>query len=431
MKNVCLNPDFMYEFIRQICRANGYMVMHFNLVQLSFQCRPPYLENGEDFNYGYETIIYRPKSKPNLKKLSLKEDKERGGDYCTLSIKDIHSLLEFKVLYFDISCECFHIEDVFLDNNSKNPTYENLTIGNNDYLGMRYTQKLFWPTFIQDKGVYYYGIYTYPSVHKEQYLREEFEIWSADYLWPDELLPSLFDCNRKSPEATQKVFNELVKEYNHTLRSPRPLGYFGNREEYNKKKPSYAKILPLQGYDDDTHTFDYPIFYTSNALELTIPLAEAIEKLGGKISGLTYHISKQMTTLSYAICNIHLDLVSTELRLIAAHLHNADAIAGGNLNSWKGDAGDFYREEARLKANTIVDGASYRARNIAIQYQDDLPKALNTYKRLQRNLCLNQSLENQLNSFAQHLRQKNDKAKDYYLNLDTIEEFSRLKMLPC
>lgn len=143
MRQNLLNPDFVYEYIKSLSHANGYLVLHFNLVQLRFQCPPPYLETDSMYNYCYEAVIYRPKKKLSLEGITLVDDGNNQYRW-SVSSKDFYCFCEFKVIYLDIFCGRFHIEDITIKDPDKYPSYDNLFFGKKDKscYGVHYAEKL-------------------------------------------------------------------------------------------------------------------------------------------------------------------------------------------------------------------------------------------------------------------------------------------------
>lgn len=379
MKEQYLNPDFMYEFIREICHQNGYLVWRFKFAQYFFIKRPAYLECGEPYNYCYEAIIFRPKL--DAEKI-LKERRDNRWwnlecSMCPQKYNEINTHLEYKALFFDIVNERFHLQDIEVDDK------KNMYVKREEST----CTKVSWPGYIYDKGIYYYAIHTRPRTQKEQFLRGKFSQTWEDCLEPEQYLYFYRYCEdeevAKNCEEVYKTFDRILRQKSENLSKQQ----LKDEAKEILGDVNFYKRSPLTGKDDRDDFYQYPLFYTSNALELTIPIAEALRQLETRLNQAVYTFQEYFTFLSWGLINAYEKLLSVTVRQIEWEMYHIEREYGKNgVNYWllheeKEEALAKHRKSMEKMSNQLMASSASRCSDNGMTLQQRYECAENLHSR--------------------------------------------------
>lgn len=390
MKEQYLNPDLMYKFICKVCHANGYMVLHFNFLRMFSKDRPGYLSSSNVYNYCYEAVIFRPKKNFIPEHIPLKKEEYRKDIYKPswmnsgepneiLKIDEpaLYNCLEFKALYFDILCERFFLMEAGFDGRShwvfSRPEYRNIYfVPELDGRSVEW-KKDFWPPYIAHDGIYYYAIYNSPRVQKEQFLRKDFHKYQEyeDFLYPDQYLDE-FTPDFTQEDTAEQIMSKLQKKFEAAMASK----YDGSIPSSKKKdrirtlsEHSCKKNCFIHHHEDTSELYHYPLFYTSNALELTLPISEAVLKLEKRVSSLEIREAQLRWMLEVALARISYN--QAQLTMNIAMLDGRRASGMVNISM---DYNEARAERDNAYSHIHLDGAITAVQEIRRRLQSLMPK---------------------------------------------------------
>ena len=289
-----LNPEFMYKFINSLCKADGWIMYFFAFGKLTYQNfkQPTLMQNNHGYNMVYKFQVYK------LRDDSFNYGKNitwKGKEVIYVNSSNLAENIICKDIYFDILNECFVEHDDTVLNFEE------------------------FPSFFKLNNQLYYGVYNQPKVLKYHYSKARNCYNLENYMHTMDInLHNLFDphnllCNmidkanriykQNSHERWEFLFN-TQKEANLTIKKVLTQDYKSCECEkfYKIEENFYSKLSNKDGYIKlHIHKPEFPIFYTDNVLELTIPITEAVEELSHKVSKALYSIQETITLLANSI----------------------------------------------------------------------------------------------------------------------------------
>ena len=300
-----LNPEFMYRFINSLCKKDGWNMYHFVFGKLWYKNlkQPILMQNNHGYNMVYKFRVYKLPKQVNYGEKS-------KSKYVRVTMKDLREKIIWKDIYFDILNECFVEHDKCMVESFEE-----------------------FPSFFKLNEQIYYGIYGQPKVLKYHYCRGR---ECCGYRLKDYM--KSMGITAQNLYDPYSLLHNMIDKDNHCMSGPYGSYFacfiFDTHEEANSK---IAKILS-EDYDcedfyffnikrvDDSEIFDtgrikpktghhelyihnpiFPVFYTDNVLELTVPIAEAVEKLAVNMSNALNSIQHTLSLMSTSIQKLMCD----------------------------------------------------------------------------------------------------------------------------
>ena len=299
-----LNPEFMYKFINSLCKNDGWNMYHFVFGKLWYKNlkQPILMQNNHGYNMVYKFSVYKLPKQINYGELD-----RNSKRYVYVSVADLKEKIIWKDIYFDILNECF------VEHDDTVKSFEEF------------------PSFFRLDNQIYYGIYGQPKVLRYHYCKGR-ECYSLEnYMgYMGITAQNLYD--------PYSLLHNMIDEDNRCMSGPYDSYFscfvFDTHEEANSK---ITKILskdcdcedfyffdinkvhksciydggrrkPNTGYHElYIHNPNFPVFYTDNVLELTVPIAEAVEKLAVSVSNalnsIQYTLSLMSTSIQRLMCD--------------------------------------------------------------------------------------------------------------------------------
>ncbi len=263
-----LNPEFMWRCINTLCKQDGYVLKDFSFGRLELEAddQPILMKNDYGYNMVYRFEVWKA---PELIK-----GFEKSYDGVWIDTKYIESQLIKKVIYFDINNECF----------VEKPDH-------------KYRKEYYYeyPSCFSLNGQWYYAIHNQPKVlkchsteraKKTDNMRTYMEHMGAtaqNILNVDALIYNVYKPKSMYPKVGWNILfkseseaNTIIKE---ALTKPHDcIDFVQINEAPNSirwEKHTY-KIKEHNRFKINVHNDDVPVFYTSNTLELTVPITEAL-----------------------------------------------------------------------------------------------------------------------------------------------------------
>jgi len=303
-----LNPEFMYRFINSLCQKDGWNMYHFVFGKLWYKNlkQPILMQNNHGYNMVYKFSVYKLRKNINY---GQREESVSGKKYVYVSAEDLRAKIIWKDIYFDILNECFVEHDDTVE------SFEDF------------------PSFFKLNDQIYYGIYGQPKVLKYHYSRgreycddrcfnryNRYMGVTAQNLYdPYSLLYNMIDEDQisKAPYSgdirsfvfdTHKEANSKITEILSEDCDCENFRYFEfDREDTTYICSGWCK-MPEDGYMTlYIHNPEFPVFYTDNVLELTVPIAEAVEKLAVSVSNALNSIQHTLSLISTSIQRLMCD----------------------------------------------------------------------------------------------------------------------------
>lgn len=375
-----LNPEFMYKLINSLCKADGWRMYFFVFGKLTYRDfkQPILMQNNHGYNMVYKFQVYKLRENVNLgRSVSYhKRGSSRYKDVVSVSSSDFMENIICKDIYFDILNECFvEHDDTVL-------SFEEF------------------PSFFRLDNQLYYGIYGQPKVLKHHYSKARdcynqesymrtMEINSHNLFDPHSLLCNMIDENRQIydfySDKMWEYWFETQEEAVSTIK-----GILGRDYEPDECKKFYrigenfnTRCHASDGYFKlYIHRPKFPVFYTDNVLELTIPIAESVIDLGHRVSHTLYSIHETLTLLTRSVAGLMND------RLCDQYKSAYDA----KLEWWmmNGKVGDWLCDFHGIIANChrVAERATYEDRvrygEIADTTERSRLRALENISRIER-----------------------------------------------
>lgn len=284
-----LNPEFMYKFINSLCKADDWIMYHFVFGKLVYKNlnQPILLKNNHGYNMVYKFKVYKLRKDAEYGEFSTTHKAEKC--FC-VSSKKLDKCFIDKTVYFDILNECFVEDDDTVD------TFEEF------------------PPFFRLNDQLYYGIYGQPKVLKYHYsqardcndLKEymlTMNITAKNFFDACSLLYNTVDSSQRyidiwwsgaikfyfetKEEAISTINKALNENYDCTNFYEVQTTKYGNPTVYCRS----SKRLYI-------HKPEFPVFYTDNILELTVPIAESVSTLAKGVAKIFSNVQYMLSLLS-------------------------------------------------------------------------------------------------------------------------------------
>ena len=302
-----LNLEFMYKFINSLCKKDGWNMYHFVFGKLWYKNlkQPILMQNNHGYNMVYKFRVYKLPKNVNYSE----QNNGIHGKKVRVTVKDLREKIIWKDIYFDILNECFVEHDKCMVESFEE-----------------------FPSFFKLNDQIYYGIYGQPKVLEYHYSRgREYCSYSLkSYMRSMEITAqNLYD--------PYSLLHNMIDKDNHCMHGPYGSYFayfvFDTHEKANSK---ITKILSEDCDCEDFYFFDinsvhesciydgwktksethhklyihnpeFPVFYTDNVLELTVPIAEAVEKLAVNVSSALNSIQYTLSLMSRSIQRLMCD----------------------------------------------------------------------------------------------------------------------------
>ena len=383
-----LNPEFMYRFINSLCKKDGWNMYHFVFGKLWYKNlkQPILMQNNHGYNMVYKFRVYKLP-----KQVNYGEPDRYSKRHVRVSVEDLKEKIIWKDIYFDILNECFVEHDAMVESFEEFPSFFKL----NDQI--------------------YYGIYGQPKVLRYHYCkgRECYDL--KNYMgYMGITAQNLYD--------PYSLLHNMIDKDNHCMSGPYDSYFscfvFGTHNEANSK---IAEILSEDCDCKDFYFFDindvhksciydgwqkkantdyhklyihnpkFPVFYTDNVLELTVPIAEAVEKLAVSVSNalnsIQYTLSLMSTSIQRLMCDRLHDVYLDRYRIKWDYIFRTefspqwdDIKVRSHEAGIKAIASDREVYEAQLEE--IAKHRSLTSKNIS-KVQSDYVKLYSNIKKLQ------------------------------------------------
>lgn len=293
-----LNPEYMYKCINKLCRADNWVLYKLEFGQLEY-CdlnQPILMQNNHGYNIVYKFTMYKlPDGKVNFGKKGEKRIGEHtyAGKYMVNEYQ-LNKNLIWKDVFFDIGNECFVEDD-----------------------GREFNFEPYPPFFSLDNQVYY-AVYNQPSVLKQHYCPGRaatslgqymkcMELSPQNMLSPIILLYHVTDersCLRNWVEMlTQEYKYDTQEQANETVVNAIKNDFAG-KTLYSMEEWAHGyRPVPLSqtSYKLPVHSKDNPVFYTNNVLELTVPIAKAVNRLANQVTQTLRSVDHAIQMLSRSV----------------------------------------------------------------------------------------------------------------------------------
>ena len=300
-----LNPEFMYRFINSLCKNDGWNMYHFVFGKLRYKNlkQPILMQNNHGYNMVYKFRVYKLPEKVNYGAHG-----RNSKRYVYVRVEDLREKIIWKDICFDILNECFVEHDEFMVESFEE-----------------------FPSFFKLNDQIYYGIYGQPKVLKHHYCKgrecynlENYKRYmgiTAQNLYdPYSLLHNMIDKDSHSMSGpydsyfscfvfdTHKEANSKIAEILSKDCDCKDFYFFDVNELHKSCIYNGWQMKPKTGYHKlHIHNPNFPVFYTDNVLELTVPIAEAVEKLAVSVSNalnsIQYTLSLMSTSIQRLMCD--------------------------------------------------------------------------------------------------------------------------------
>ena len=294
-----LNPEFMYKLINSLCKADGWIMYHFVFGKLTYKNfeQPTLMQNNHGYNMVYKFQVYKRRSNVNYGK----SIRYHNGIYVNSS--NFKENIISKDIYFDILNECFVEHDDTVLNFEE------------------------FPSFFRLDNQLYYGIYGQPKILKYHYSKardcynienymDTMNINSHNLFAPHDLLCKLIDRNKKldsyySDEEWEFCF-ETQEEANSAITEVLSKTYtpYDFAKVYNVEENFRRRLIDYDSFKLYIHKSKFPIFYTDNVLELTLPIAESVKLLGSMVTSALHDMQETVKLLSNSVGQLMADRLS-------------------------------------------------------------------------------------------------------------------------
>ncbi len=283
-----LNPEFMYKFINSLCRKDGWIMYRLVFGKLVYKelNQPILLKNNHGYNMVYKFKMYKLRKNAEYGKFGTNHEAEKC--FCVNS-NELHKSLIYKTVYFDILNECF------VEHDDTAGTFEEF------------------PPFFRLDNQLFYGIYGQPKVLKYHYSQARDCDNSKEYM-------SLMNVTIQNfLDFCSLLYNRVDSDqrFIDNYWSGAIKFYFKTKEEavstitkVLNENYDFAKFCELKtvgatiigSYSSSKrlyiHKPEFPVFYTDNILELTIPIAESVSSLAKGVAKVFTNVQYMLSLLS-------------------------------------------------------------------------------------------------------------------------------------
>lgn len=276
IKQEYLSLEFVYKFANNLYKRNGFIMDNFSFGIVKFKGKQPrLLENNQGYNICYSFSGYKVKADlpEKIKEYYSTDSMGLYSDDKSVPYSIIKQGLEIKSFYFDIFNEVLYEKQA-----------------NDDVTVVDY------PPYFFYNGQYYYAICHQPSIMQEYHSRAfmEFErLCNGHGSYNDyckEMGITKYNCFPLY-ELLQKCYDYHDGWINEGKDWDNDWDTIFEVDDLNElKRLLYGAIkldfLPKRFLG--IHQKNRPLFYTSNCLELTIPIVESVRALAQEVKHLAY-----------------------------------------------------------------------------------------------------------------------------------------------
>ncbi|MBQ8750269.1 MAG: hypothetical protein IJZ30_01355 [Alphaproteobacteria bacterium] len=271
-----LNPEFMHKFINSLCKKSGYIMYHFVFGKLTFKNlkQPILLENNHGYNMVYKFLVYQIPQKIDIQNI--------------VDIKEIEKQIITKEIYFDI------LSEIFIENNNFICSFEEF------------------PPYFRLNNQNYYGVYGQPKALKQHHSKAREASSCNDYMKSMNITAqNIFDVylllfnaldEKKAKFFPLRFIYDTKEEAQNAVTNALTKPLICNTFQYVTKGYTSFQIKKINNFPKlYIHNSKFPTFYTDNVLELTIPIAETVQKLAQNVSLALSSVNNTLEQLTYAI----------------------------------------------------------------------------------------------------------------------------------
>ncbi len=306
-----LNMEFMYKFINELCKRDGYIMNGFTFGMLNhtdISDASWVLQNGHGYNMVYKFDVYELPKKLNVeyvdKKATISHEMFKGCNPRTF--------------LFDLSSE------IIVDYDKKNTSFVEF------------------PPFFRLNNQLYYGVYDQPKVLKYHFSPARDMLKNGCF--------SKYLCEMRIDVRNFMTLEDMVIKYVDDRYDWNRLGTgcFGGRTvQYDSKEEAEKDLmriiqnredwLPISVKTLPIHKEGTPVFYTDNVLELTVPLAQEIHYLNERLDCVLRSIGHCLMLIRYQIEQL-MELRLGDMKYHALALAVANGCAGRQYSELTGGA---------------------------------------------------------------------------------------------
>ena len=284
-----LNPEFMYKFINSLCKADDWIMYHFVFGKLVYKNlnQPILLKNNHGYNMVYKFRAYKLRKDAEYGEFGTTHKAEKC--FCISSQKLDKCFID-KTIYFDILNECFVEHDDMVE------TFEEF------------------PPFFRLDNQLYYGIYEQPRVLKYHYsqardcdnLKEYMHIMNITAKNFFDACSLLYNTVNSNQRYIDIYWSRAIKFYFKTKEDAISTISKALNENYDCTEFYEVQITKhgnptVSCYSSKKlyiHKPEFPVFYTDNILELTVPIAESVSNLAKGITKIFSNVQYMLSLLS-------------------------------------------------------------------------------------------------------------------------------------